>query len=340
MTKDSSHFDIEKIKRLYASVGKLITSAESVDAVLTKLMAEVENFFQPENWSLLRLDPTAKELFFLIVKGIASEQVENIRLKVGEGIAGSVAQSGASIFVSDANEDKRFSQKVDQATGFTTRSIMAVPVKFQNQVFGVIELINRVDGELFGDDELFILETIGDFAAIAFTNALRYENVVNLSRIDPLTGAYNRMKLDELIADWENAEYRRADDSTTFVCVSLIDVNEFKTVNDTQGHRAGDDLLRETAKALIDFARDGDYFFRIGGDEFLMITFHKNISNKEALVERLTKRLQALSDRSPNPAGFSFGVSCGHHAEVNALIHQSDLIMYEHKNKVKNKSCS
>src|SRR3989338_3380405 len=125
----SSDLNFDKIKNLFAGISKLITTVQNIDQVLSKIMYEVELFFSPTNWSLLRLDDASNELFFEIVKGIDREKVKEIRLKLGEGIAGKVAKTGETILIEDVSKTQDFSSKVDQASGFITKSIVAVPIQ-------------------------------------------------------------------------------------------------------------------------------------------------------------------------------------------------------------------
>ena len=115
-TKQSSSGDLEfdKIKNLFGGISKLITTVQNIDQVLQKIMEEVEIFFNPSNWSLLRLDDASNELFFEFVKGIDHDTVKTIRLKLGEGIAGTVAKTGETILVEDVSKSTFFSAKVDK----------------------------------------------------------------------------------------------------------------------------------------------------------------------------------------------------------------------------------
>ncbi|RPI93880.1 MAG: GAF domain-containing protein [Spirochaetales bacterium] len=159
--------ELVNIKKLYSSIGKIITSSLEFGVILDSIMEEIHLFFDAANWSLMRLDPNTDELFFVIVKGIDTKAVENIRLGMGEGIAGTVARTKRSIFVSDTSRDRRFSDRVDRATGFKTKSVMAVPIVLGDTLYGVIELVNRTTGGLFTEMEHIILQTIADYAAIA-----------------------------------------------------------------------------------------------------------------------------------------------------------------------------
>jgi PAS domain S-box-containing protein len=99
----------------------------------------------------------------------------NLRLRSGEGIAGWVTQRGESTIVSSAPEDPRFSPTVDAQTGFQTHSILAVPLRARGKIIGVLEVVNKLEGEFSGHDRI-LLETLGASAAIAIENAQLYDH--------------------------------------------------------------------------------------------------------------------------------------------------------------------
>ena len=187
------------IQNLYAKIAKRITSSLEANEIISAVMEQIELFFQPRNWSLLLVDPVTKELFFVIAKGADSSLMRNVRLKPGEGVAGHVAQDRQSLLIVDVQKDKHFSAKLDLLTGFKTRSLIAVPIIFQDQVLGVIELVNAFDDRRFTRRELAMLETIADFSAIALVNARMYERISWIAVHDPLTKVYNRSHLEKII---------------------------------------------------------------------------------------------------------------------------------------------
>ncbi|MFK3617811.1 GAF domain-containing protein, partial [Coxiella burnetii] len=132
----------KKLQLLFSHISELIISPYKVDTVIEKIMEEVENFFTPTNWSLLRYDSLDDELFFVYAKGLDEEIIKGIRLKRGEGIAGTVAETGKSLFIRDCQNDPRFRKKVDRSFKQKTRSIIAVPIKFKDVLLGVLELVN------------------------------------------------------------------------------------------------------------------------------------------------------------------------------------------------------
>lgn len=326
----------EDVKLLYANIGKIVTTSLDSDYIFRGIMEEVRLFFNPENWSLLRLDPNSNELFFVIAAGINFSQVRDIRLKVGEGVAGKVAESGLPIFVPDTSKHKDFDSKVDERTGFSTKSIIAVPIIFQDKVYGVIEIINRGNDEFFTSDEYMILKTIADFAAIAFSNSMLYQRSLELAQTDILTGAYNRTKLNEITEHCSEREGkdRRSSGFGTYITLAAIDLDKFKEINDKYGHLDGDRVLKYLVRTLKEKVRSYDMVFRIGGDEFLVLMFSQSSTEAKNLQKRMELILQSIlkegKKRKPS-ISFSFGIKSGRCSNLENLLYESDVSMYDHK---------
>jgi diguanylate cyclase (GGDEF)-like protein len=331
---------LESAQYLYTEIAKLITSSLEVTEVIDAIMNEVRLYFQPRNWSLLRLDLTTQKLFFVVSDGIDKELVKNIHLDLSEGIAGYVAKSGKPRIVQDTSQDPHFSSIVDKLTGFKTLSIIAVPIKFQNQVLGVIELVNSLEARPFNQEDLEILETIADFSAIALTNAMRYEYMSSLAVSDPLTGLYNRARLDKLIHATSDSsagtdEIHRSSGESRII-VACIDVDNLKAINDGFGHRAGDEVLIKTAKRIQLCCSDTDFAFRIGGDEFLIIIMNVDKNYESVLIGCLQKELDVHSKPIKPGSGFSYGIMAGQRKNLEKLISDADEQMYKNKTRVKN----
>lgn len=338
---DKDIFTPDRIQTLFTEIAKLITSSLEVPKIIDAIMRQVEAFFQPHNWSLLRIDPHTNELFFVIAKGIDESVLKNFRLKIGEGIAGKVALTGKSMFIQDAQQDPNFSQKVDSLSGFKTRSLIAVPIKFQKKVLGVIELINAFEDRAFTERELTTLETIADFSAIALTNALAYERINWDSKHDALTGLLNRLALEQLMSEWGDVkpyyELERKLDTASCIVVALIDIDKFKEVNDQYGHQTGDEVLVKAADILKNCCHEHDCAFRIGGDEFLLILSNLQEKDIPMAEKSISDQLQQHS-RNLDPAlGFSFGIASGLKMDLTELIKKADQNMYASKAKRKEK---
>src|SRR6516164_4750749 len=129
---------------VFHELGKALTSSLQLDQVLRTIMEKINEILRPDNWSLLLLDEEKQELYFELAVGKASQALRDVRIKMGQGIAGWVAQHGETVVVPDTSKDMRFFSKVDEKTQTETQSIVAVPVRFRDTCLGVIELINCV----------------------------------------------------------------------------------------------------------------------------------------------------------------------------------------------------
>jgi len=161
--------ELEDLIRLsyFTETAKAIVSETTVKGVLDRLMDAIGRSFAPLNWSLLLLDRPRDQLVFKIAVGKASSALLGMRIPAFEGVAGWVVANGRELLIEDASADERWSERVDSMTGFRTESIIAVPLKTDDRVFGVIELINKLHGGRFSALELRTLTTIAEFAAIA-----------------------------------------------------------------------------------------------------------------------------------------------------------------------------
>ena len=145
-----------------------INSTLELDWVLQLTMHEVQDLFGVEKCSLMLLDEQTNELFFQVALGTIKD--DQIRIDVNQGIAGWVFRTGEPALVNDVRADSRWYSQPDAITGFTTRSILAHPLKSRDKVIGVIELINKFQGD-FTEQELELLDSISNSIAGAIENA-------------------------------------------------------------------------------------------------------------------------------------------------------------------------
>jgi transcriptional regulator with GAF, ATPase, and Fis domain len=163
----------EKIERLSTliDVSSSINSTLDLDQLLTYLMACATKVMKAKDSSLMLVDERRNELVFKVALGEKGKQVQEFRLRMGQGIAGQVALSGEPIVVSDVGKDRRFERSIDMATGFETKSIMCVPIKLREKVIGVIEVLNAGSSGLLTKDDLDLFSAFANTAAIALQNA-------------------------------------------------------------------------------------------------------------------------------------------------------------------------
>src|SRR5947207_6064291 len=251
---------------IFHDVAKALSSSLDLDSILQTIMDKMAEYFRPENWSLLMVDGQKNELYFAIAVGTAAEALKNVRLKVGEGIAGWVAKNGERLIVPDVMTDPRFAKRIDEMTKWETRSIICVPLRSKLRVLGVIQLFN-VHLDHFTNQETFFLQSLCDYAAIAIENARAVEKIQELTITDDCTGLYNARHLYKTL---ETEVYRSSRFGYEF-SILFIDLDHFKQVNDTHGHLIGSKLLAEIGYLIKAQLRLIDYAFRYGGDEFVVL---------------------------------------------------------------------
>ena len=273
---------------VFQELGKALTSSLQLDQVLCTIMEKIDEFLRPDNWSLLLLDEEKQELYFELAVGKASQALRDVRIKIGQGIAGWVAQHGETVVVPDTSKDTRFFSKVDEKTKTETQSIVAVPVRFRDTCLGVIELINCVGPRGFDPRDLKLLEALSDFAAIALENARHVKRIHDLTIRDDCTTLYNARHMSFVL----ETEINRSQRYKYEFSLVFIDLDHFKMVNDTHGHLVGSRLLAEIGNALKAHCRLIDFAFRYGGDEFVLLLPQTSKENALNVARRLHKLIR------------------------------------------------
>ena len=161
------------------AVNQRINSTLNLDELLGIVMSTAEEVVEAAAASLMLLDESSHELVFRVALGEKGrELVEKFRVRMGEGIAGAVAQTGKPLIVNQPRSDPRFATRFDEATRFSSRALLCVPLRAKGRVIGVLEALNPVGREGFTEEDLELLECFADQAAIAIENARLHSEIV------------------------------------------------------------------------------------------------------------------------------------------------------------------
>ncbi len=274
---------------LFHEVGKALFSTLDLQKILQTIMEKISDLLQPDTWSLLMLDDKTQELYFEIAIGTGADKLKDIRLRMGEGIAGWVAQTGEPVLVEDVRRDERFTSRIDELTHTDTRSVVCVPIKGRERVLGVIELVNCLGRESFTKDDIPILKSLADYAAIALENARYVQRIHELTITDDCTALYNARHLNFVL----DAEIYRSNRYGYEFSVIFIDLDHFKQVNDIHGHLVGSKLLWLIGDLIKNNLRMIDYAFRYGGDEFVILLPQTSKENALMVVRRIKDLLNS-----------------------------------------------
>jgi len=326
-------------KRL-AILTDIVKTANSIlepRKVIELIMEKIQQLIPSEAWSMLMVDEEKQELLFELALGAKGKEVSAFRLKMGEGIAGWVAQTGKPTIVNDTQKDPRFAPKFDSKTQFKTRSILCAPLISRGRTIGVVEIINKLGGK-FTQSDLEILLTLVEPCAIAIENAILFQRTEQLTITDDLTKLFNSRYLNLYIS----REIKRCKRHGIPLSVIFLDLDGFKGINDQYGHLAGSRTLAEVGSILAEAVRESDILARYGGDEFVVVLPETPAAGALVIAERLRRAIEEHGFLQGQ--GFtarlsaSFGISSypDHALTPEGLIQKADQAMYRVKERDKN----
>src|SRR3990172_3999909 len=176
----------QKVKGLSTliEVNALISSSLNLDQILENMMAISKQVMNADASSLMLIDEKTNELVYQVALGKVGEKLkQEFRLKLGQGIAGSVAQEGKPLLIEDVYTHPKFYRGADEATGYRTKSMIAVPLKVGDRITGVAQVINRLDEKPFDADDLELFIALCGMAAIAIENGKMQQILMEKQRL-------------------------------------------------------------------------------------------------------------------------------------------------------------
>ncbi len=178
--------DMRRIIETFYNVHSLISVITDLDTLLERVLDEGKRVADTEACSLLLYDEHRDDLYFQVVLGESGDSQklkQKIRLKLSEGIAGAAATTREAVIVQDVKRDSRFFKDADKVSKFKTRNILAVPLVDHGRLVGVIEVLNKLDGDDFSETDLRIMEMFASLVATAITNARLIEENLRKERL-------------------------------------------------------------------------------------------------------------------------------------------------------------
>ena len=332
--------DLAELTAIHRSL-RALTSTLELPAILRIVLDSIKDFTAAEGLSLLLHDRERDELVFAATETLREHALlqpslmEGQRLRVGQGIAGWVARHREPVRLDDASADPRHYAELDERTGLTPRSMMCVPVLHRDTLLGVIQIINKLDGSAFTDDELRLVRALADHAAIAIANASLYREARLAAITDDLTGLANTRRfntvLPELIAGGGP------------VSLLMLDLDNFKTLVDGRGHLIGSRTIGFVGRIIAGLVRPGDVAARFGGDEFVVILPDTDTAAATRTAEAIRAAIAGAStldgsdvDISAITASVGVATFPDHARDAEALFRAADAAMYAVKRAGKN----
>jgi diguanylate cyclase (GGDEF)-like protein len=321
--------------RTLIEINTYIANSLEKEEVLKRILNQTKILLNCESSSILLVDRGLKVLNFAVLsKDEEGAILKDTSFRMGEGIAGTVWQNGIPILINDAQNDPRFSDRADKKAKTTTRSIIAVPLTVNGEIIGVIEAINKL-AEGFSSFDLQMLHFISTQSAIAINNADLYNNAIRDGMTKLYIGKYFRERLRE--------EWSRSIRKKHHLSVIIFDIDNFKGINDTYGHQAGDRVIKEVAIVLLNNCRSIDIPCRYGGEEYTVILPETERNEALAFADRIRSIVAGLRlEYEDITIRFSISGGIATIPEVDAkdpseLIEMADMALYYSKNNGRNK---
>jgi diguanylate cyclase (GGDEF)-like protein len=327
--------DIETL----AEVGGAVSAALDSEELFRVILERASGMVEANLGSLMLLDEGRGDLVIKATKGLHEKIVEQFRIRLGEGIAGTVAATGRPILVRDIEADARVARR--NRPRFQTRSFVSLPLALKGRTVGVLNLADKRGGGPFGDTDLTLLMALAAQAAVAIERSAFYERSEALKQIsitDGLTGLLNRHYFEERLTE----ELDRASRTRSHVSFVMIDIDGFKAFNDTHGHLAGDGALRLTAATIRGTVRTMDIVARYGGEEFAVILPETGRVEASAIAERIRREVEGLAHNvEGEPARLTISAGVAEYPDdasnLRELITRADKALYAAKAAGKNR---
>ncbi|MCH9652067.1 MAG: sensor domain-containing diguanylate cyclase [Deltaproteobacteria bacterium] len=262
---------------------------------LIEVLRKANEFVPSAAGSILLDDPMVKavdrrkgRLTFIAAFGDKSSGLVGTRIPAAQGIAGHVYLTGNTYCTPDVRSDRFFYSRIDETTQYTTESLIAIPIRIEKEVCGVLELINRKGATGYGEADRNLLEIFAGYISISIQNVLDGRQAQEIAKRDNLTGLHNDRFLHIALSQAIKSCVASGDD----LSVLFIDLDYFKRVNDTHGHLAGSQVLQEVGELLRRLiSGQNKIAARYGGDEFVLVLQGTDLDEAVDVAEKLRREM-------------------------------------------------
>ncbi|MFL0266588.1 sensor domain-containing diguanylate cyclase [Candidatus Clostridium radicumherbarum] len=325
----------DKVKNILFEVAEKIIKATSENEVYSLILdTAIELVPGASKGSILLIEEDS--LFhFKTVKGF-SDELKKMTIKKEEAYLYSINNFSETAIIKNPNsfdEDVMNEENVRSLKSFEALDIsctLTSPIYMDEKLIGMMNVDSTLAGKTFTDEDLKLMNYIKNELQLALKNSFIQSKLKYMANFDELTGLYNRRLFKEHLT----SEYLKIMRYKTEGCLVLIDLDNFKVINDNYGHNVGDRALKLFANVLRENIRKTDVYARMSGDEFVILFVNCNKANAIERMESIRK--VAIKTKIENiPLGFSYGI-CSIEADSNLnsddIFGIADKEMYLDKN--------
>ena len=333
--KGERHNYVEQIKLANREVFSLyelareFSSSVDLNETLDLFAKKIREFVPFNTCATYLLDATKRAAVAAHVEGENADLLTLRHVKVGQGATGFALKSLE--IVQNVNPDLDFSySQVELTQAYVTMA--SIPLIADDELIGAVTIYSH-ELEKYGEEHIRLLETITRIAADAIGKSLKHDEATTHAMTDPMTGLANARSLQRQF----EKEVARAGRSGTSFQLLMLDLDGFKAVNDSYGHKVGDQMLKEISVVIREQLREYDFLARYGGDEFVALIPETNPEDVLDLCSRIEKAVSAFRLPVDEKRHTSVGVSLGASGypksgeTFDQMIIAADKVMYERK---------
>jgi diguanylate cyclase (GGDEF)-like protein len=301
---------VESYRRL-ADVFHEILAEQTLDALLVRIADTIGDLIPLDTLTIYEADETKRMLKPVLVRDVYADEIMSTTISFAEGITGWAARHREAVLSNQAHLDPRV--RTVPGTPLEPEALICVPLIARGQIKGALNIYREGEAVAFSEMEFEIAKRFGDAAALALDNAESRAQLEHQARTDSLTGLFNHSVFYErLLQSLQESSRTRMP-----LAVLMLDIDDFKHVNDVHGHAVGDELLRFLAEALRAIVRPEDAICRLGGEEFAVVMDECGGEDAVTVAERVQTRLAAVDFPGIGRMTVSVGLALGPEHAMN-----------------------
>jgi diguanylate cyclase (GGDEF)-like protein len=306
---------VESYQRL-ADVFHEVLAEQSLEGLLDRIADALTALIPYDDMHIYEVDMAKREMIPRLARSRWAAQVLAERFPFGEGITGWAVEHREPVLANQAHLDPRV--RIVPGTPAEPEALIVVPLIARGNLKGTLNIYREGEDASFTDEEFRLATRFGDAAALALDNAHIRASLEQQAQTDPLTGLLNHRAFHELL----RKELLRSSSARDTVALVMLDLDDFKKVNDIHGHAMGDHVLATIAEQLRAAIRDTDSVCRIGGEEFAIIAPSVDLKTAHLLAERVSARVAEAEYEAAGRVSVSVGVALGpdHAANPRELV--------------------
>ena len=302
---------VESYRRL-ADVFHDVLAEQSLDALFDRIADALADLVPHDSLTIYEADEPRRLLTAVWARDKWADKILADKCPFGVGLTGWGVEHREPVRANKAHLDPR-TETVAGTPDDEPEAMITIPLIARESIKGALNIYRLGEDASFDDDEFELAKRFGDAAALALDNAQIRARLEHQAQTDSLTGLYNHRAFHERLRS------ALASASRAHECVSvlMLDIDDFKRVNDVYGHGSGDEILRSLAETLKDAVRTSDVVYRLGGEEFAIVITSHSSESAERLAHRLVERVESTEFDPAGRITISVGLARGPEHAMN-----------------------